>query len=156
MFLCGNPLEPLLAVTIAKFFIVISVFLFFVLSDAELSQNLADRPLEAVFTENSIIYLGTHDNNTFLVYLNCLNKQDKEKLCILLNVEKKNDLHIHFECMKQMMKNKSKMAIFQIQDLLLEGSEKRMNVPGRAESCWEYKVPKNYKKIFKHTLKKIR
>ena len=43
-------------------------------------------------------------------------------------------------------------VIIQIQDLLMQGGKYRMNVPGQAAGCWEYKVPKSYMKLAKKTL----
>ncbi len=106
--------------------------------------------------ENTIYYLGTHDNNTFVGFLNSLNKQEKTEFLTLLNIRTKNNKKICLECINKMMESKGGTVILQMQDFLLQDEKFRMNVPGRAEDCWEYKVPNNYKKKFIKTLSKIR
>lgn len=58
--------------------------------------------------------------------------------------------------MKQMLRSEAKYDVFQIQDLLMQGSFYRMNIPGVAFDQWEYKMPKRYKNKAKCTLKHIR
>ena len=95
--------------------------------------------------------LVTKNNEEFIN----LAKKKKIKLLELLGIDKKNNKEIHLECIRQMLQSKSDTVIIQIQDLLLEGAKFRMNVPGRAAGCWEYRVnPKKLKKI-PETINKI-
>ena len=103
-------------------------------------------------SENCLYYLGTHDNNTFMGYLKTLPKQDKLKFCNIMGIKMLNDKHIHLESIRKMMSSKSSNVIIQVQDLLMQGSKYRMNIPGQAADCWEYKLPKNYKKLAAKTL----
>ena len=105
--------------------------------------------------ENCIYYLGTHDNNTFMGYLKSLDKTQKNKLCKLINIKYQCNKKLHIKCMQKMLESKSELVVFQIQDLLLQGEKFRMNIPGKAAHCWEYKVPKNYAKKVQKTLSKI-
>lgn len=106
---------------------------------------------------NNIYYLGTHDNDTFIGYFNHLNEQSKNKFCTLLNLNKNTcDKKILLSVLRQVYFSKAKYDIFQIQDLLMQNSFYRMNVPGIAFNQWEYKMPKNYKNIAKKTLKLIK
>lgn len=104
---------------------------------------------------NEISYLGTHDNNTFVGYLSSLSSQKKQSLCDLLQIEKKNNKDITISCIKKLLDKKSKYVVLQLQDLLLQNSKHRMNIPGQAENCWEYRAPKNLEKFFKKNLRKI-
>ena len=103
-------------------------------------------------TENCLYYMGTHDNNTFLGYLKSLTKDKKLEFCNAMEIEPSGDKEIHLESIRKMLNSKSNAVIIQIQDLLMQGGKYRMNVPGQAAGCWEYKVPKNYMKLAKKTL----
>ncbi len=106
---------------------------------------------------NNIYYIGTHDNNTFLGYLENLDSTSKKHLCEILNSKEiNNNKKILISAMKQMLRSEAKYDVFQIQDLLMQGSFYRMNIPGVAFDQWEYKMPKRYKNKAKCTLKHIR
>ena len=106
---------------------------------------------------NNIYYIGTHDNNTFLGYLENLDSTSKKHLCEILNSKEiNNNKKILISAMKQMLRSEAKYDVFQIQDLLMQGSFYRMNIPGVAFNQWEYKMPKRYKNKAKCTLKHIR
>lgn len=106
-------------------------------------------------TKNSIYYLGTHDNNTYLGYLNSLSDEELDKVKSLLQVEAKDNQELLIQSVNKMLKSKSETIILQAQDFLLQREEERMNVPGRAEDCWHYRMPKNYQKLMKKTLLKL-
>ena len=89
---------------------------------------------------DSIYYLVTHDGNTFMGYLKEVSRKEKKLLCKALNIDSKNNKKILIECIKQMLKSSSDTIILSMQDLLFQGEKFRMNVPGRAEGCWEYRV----------------
>ena len=57
--------------------------------------------------------------------------------------------------MQKMLESKSDLVVVQIQDLLCQDGKSRMNVPGQAAGCWEYKMPKIYSKKVQKTLAKI-
>lgn len=112
--------------------------------------NLNNPHLPENVKENTIYYLGTHDNNTFTGYLSHICESEKLKLW-----QNKTDEEILIEHVKDMLNSKAKTIVLQIQDFLLQGEAFRMNIPGKTEGCWEYRVPKNFEKIFKKTLRKL-
>ena len=100
--------------------------------------------------ENSIYYLGTHDNNTFIGYISHICDSEKETMW-----GNKTNQEVLVEQVKEMLNSKAKTVVLQMQDFLMQGEKYRMNVPGQTEHCWEYRAPKHYKKVFKNTLNKI-
>jgi len=102
--------------------------------------------------KNCLYYLGTHDNNTFIGYLKSLNKGDRKKFCSLVGIKDTNAKKMHIECIKKMVESQSEIVILQIQDYLMQDEKYRMNVPGQAAGCWEYKMPKKYEKRVKALL----
>lgn len=104
--------------------------------------------------ENSVYYLGTHDNNTFLGFLKDSSIETKLQI-IKMTKSEKEDKDILVGCIKKMLASKSKTIILQIQDFLMQDKSARMNIPGTAVGCWEYRVPESYKKRFAKTIKAI-
>ena len=107
-------------------------------------------------SKNTIYYLGTHDNNTFIGFLNGLSFAELKTVCNLLNINLKPKREILISAINSMLASKSDIIILQAQDLLMQNEKFRMNIPGQAAHCWEYKLPINYKLRMKYTLSKIR
>jgi len=101
-----------------------------------------DNPyLPQQFTENSVVYTGTHDNDTTLGWFLSLNDEQKQFLYSYLKV--------HFGLDEQTVKipqslieiafaSKACLAIIPMQDILRLGSEHRMNTPGTIEKNWQW------------------
>ncbi len=95
------------------------------------------------YINNSIAYSGTHDNNTLLGYLwetpaeiktdimnycSCVPESWNEKGCEAI--------------IKTILASNAGLAVFPVQDLLGYGNDTRLNVPGRAEGNWLYRITK--------------
>lgn len=104
---------------------------------------------------NNIYYLGTHDNNTFIGFLDSLSRESKTKYLSNMQIKSHSNKAISIECMQKIISSNVKAVVFQIQDLLFEGAEHRMNIPGQAAGCWEYRAPKKYQKQITQNLTKI-
>lgn len=115
-----------------------------------------NRYLPEFVKKNEMYFLGTHDNNTFIGFLNDLGKYEKTKFCNLIGIENKNNKQILIDAIKQMLKSESETVVVTMQDLLLQDKNSRMNIPGQTENCWKYKLPKNYKTKAEKVLKKLR
>ena len=89
---------------------------------------------------NSCCYIGTHDNNTVLGWLESLSKQDR------LFAEKY--MHITEEegwpygMIRTGMSTASDLFVVQMQDLLELGADARMNVPGNPLGNWKWRMTK--------------
>ena len=119
----------------------------------EADKNL--RYLPTQLTDDCLYYLGTHDSNTFIGFLEALTKKQKENFCKLMQIENKNNKQILVDSVKQMLNSLSSVVILQMQDLLFQDGKSRINIPGQAAGCWEYKMPKRYKKRVRKALSKI-
>lgn len=94
------------------------------------------------YISNSVAYSGTHDNNTLFGYLwECSDSERKRvldycgfgggdwgKACPYL--------------LRAVFASPSALAVFPIQDLLMYGSDTRMNTPGVASGNWSYRITK--------------
>jgi 4-alpha-glucanotransferase len=83
---------------------------------------------------NSIVYTGTHDNDTTngWYYESGLDQAVKDYLKFYLNIE--NDDRFHQKFIKVAMMSVAKVCVIPIQDLLGYGSHFRMNTPGTLQS----------------------
>lgn len=97
------------------------------------------------YEKNSVAYLGTHDNNTFMGFLE--NKQAKSIICKYLNLPKNvsNEMVTHM-AIENLISTNSNVCILTMQDILCEGKEARINTPGTNRGNWIYKLPTTYAK----------
>ena len=92
------------------------------------------------YTENSVAYSGTHDNNTLLGYVWELTPETRREVFDYVG-ERTEDFTFGVESIvKTVMRSSCALAIFPIQDILCFGSDTRMNTPGKAEGNWGYRI----------------
>lgn len=93
------------------------------------------------YINNCIAYSGTHDNNTLLGYL--WETPTKDKIDVMNYCGCKPDLWNENGCdaiVRTIMTSAAGLSVFPIQDLLGYGNDTRLNVPGRAEGNWMYRI----------------
>lgn len=111
------------------------VFQFGFLSDGDSTHRPHNYP------ENCIAYTGTHDNNTLLGYLWELDDQKRNKMLEYCG----HTDHWKSGCrsiIRTVMQSHAKTVIMPIQDLLGYGSDTRLNIPGKADGNWAYRITK--------------
>jgi 4-alpha-glucanotransferase len=88
---------------------------------------------------NSIVYSGTHDNNTTLGWFRNSGKEVKDHLNDYLgyNVTEKNVVPVF---RRLALKSVSKVAVITMQDIVGMGEEALMNIPGSTEGNWIWRV----------------
>ena len=107
--------------------------------------------------ENNFYYIGTHDNNTLIGFLNTLDAKQKKQFFKLLNLNcNETNEQTAITIMRQVYHSKAKYVIFQIQDLLMQDEFYRMNIPGEAFGQWNYKMPQDYQAKVAETLALIK
>ena len=91
--------------------------------------------------ENSTAYIGTHDNDTFLGWLNSINENDRNYAKEYLNL--KDDGADNYRAIKRIFESKSNLAVVTMQDLLGIGSTGRINVPSTISDLnWSFRFRK--------------
>ena len=96
------------------------------------------------YEKNTIAYLGTHDNDTFMGFLK--DKKVKETACKYLNLPlDTEDETVTKMALETLIATNADVAILTMQDLLCEGSSERINTPGTTVGNWEYKLKEDYK-----------
>ena len=86
---------------------------------------------------NSVVYTGTHDNNTSLGWWRGLTKKEKDRIRDYLGPERPD-----MPCflINLAMASVANLCILPCQDILALGSKARFNTPGRATGNWEWQI----------------
>jgi 4-alpha-glucanotransferase len=101
----------------------------------------ADNPyLPHNFVHNTIAYTGTHDNATTRQWYEELPDYQRQNLWSYLKRAPGTSADAAPELMRLAWSSPAALAIAPLQDLLNLGSEARMNVPGRADGNWRWRV----------------
>jgi 4-alpha-glucanotransferase len=92
------------------------------------------------YERNSVVYTGTHDNNTVRGWFENGSSPDVHaRLSKYVGREVTVD-SVHWELIRLAMQSVSDMAIFPMQDLLGLGEDARMNLPGTLEDHWGWRL----------------
>ena len=99
--------------------------------------------------ENSVTYTGTHDNDTLVGYLSSLQEWEYARLVgILKPLLKQAGIGARPAGVKSTARAigllafsaRSRLAVLPMQDVLLTGSETRMNTPSTDSGNWQYRL----------------
>lgn len=88
---------------------------------------------------NSVVYTGTHDNDTTMGWFDTLNRKDKAFAKRYLNITSRKD--VHWEFIRAALASVSDTAIIPMQDYLGLGAEARMNIPSTLGNNWKWRMP---------------
>ncbi len=86
--------------------------------------------------QNSIIYTGTHDNDTTVGWYE---KREEEELRNLHRYLGPVDEPVHWALIRMAYRSVSNVAVIPMQDVLGLGSEARMNTPGKMGGNWTWR-----------------
>ncbi len=97
----------------------------------------ADNPyLPHNFNNNTVVYGGTHDNDTAIGWLASASPRERTFACKYLRTEGKE---INWDLIHAASQSVADIAIHSFQDILGLGFEHRMNLPGKSEGYWEWR-----------------
>jgi 4-alpha-glucanotransferase len=99
----------------------------------------SDNPhLPAQHEEQSVVYTGTHDNDTTLGWWDSLDAAARDSVrAHLLDP----DEPMPWALVRLALSSRARLAVVPAQDLLALGSETRMNTPGTATGNWTWRAP---------------
>lgn len=92
------------------------------------------------YTSNSVVYTGTHDNDTILGWLDAIGRKDRSFAKRYLNIKSNKD--IEWEFIRAALSCVSDTAIIPMQDYLGLGSEARINIPSTLGNNWKWRMVK--------------
>jgi len=100
----------------------------------------ADNPyLPHNYAPNTVVYTGTHDNNTTRGWFEALPEDQKRNVWNYLKRPAGNSDEVAWELIDLAWFSSAALAIAPLQDLLNLGAEARMNLPGSVEGNWRWR-----------------
>ncbi len=88
-------------------------------------------------SRNSVMYTGTHDNDTTLGWWNTQTKKDKEAVRQYLGHSARD---IPWDLIRLAEASVADLCIIPMQDVLGLGNEARMNLPGQGKGNWDWRM----------------
>ena len=92
------------------------------------------------YIHNSVVYTGTHDNDTTMGWYEKLPEKDKEFCDRYLNLSGKTPGEIKWEFIRAALSSVSDLAVIPMQDYLGLGSEARINTPSTLGDNWKWRM----------------
>lgn len=92
------------------------------------------------YSENCVVYTGTHDNETVVGWLAGLKKEEKEHIRNYLDDHKCPDKYLFHKILSLAMMSSAKTCIVPIQDCLGLDNSSRMNQPGTVGKNWAWRL----------------
>lgn len=92
-------------------------------------------------TKNSVVYTGTHDNDTAMGFLDSAPESELEFMRKYLRIS--NDESFNWAIIKSAMATVADTAIFQMQDFLGLDNSARINTPSVPEGNWQWRIDSN-------------
>ncbi len=98
------------------------------------------------YTEDCVAYSGTHDNDTLQGYLDSMPEGERAYLLDYCGATAREEAAA--AVIRTLLSSVARLAVFPMQDLLGIGGEGRINIPGRAEGNWAWRLPDDYLDTF--------
>ena len=92
------------------------------------------------YVKNTVVYTGTHDNDTIKSWYESLSEQEKDFCSEYSRMKNSNN---GFELVKLAFSSVADTAIIQLQDVLNVGNEGRINLPSTIGLNWKWRITKN-------------
>ena len=107
----------------------------FAFDDTENSDYLPHK-----YTENSIVYTGTHDNDTLVGWYETMSRKDKSFAREYMGCHHTPKKEMHWEFIRLAMASPAKLAVIPVQDYLGLGAEARINEPSTLGKNWKWRL----------------
>ncbi|HYO97384.1 MAG TPA: 4-alpha-glucanotransferase [Polyangiaceae bacterium] len=99
------------------------------------------------YPRRMVVYTGTHDNDTTVGWLHgaerCRDPEERERLELerqrALSYAGSDGREPHWDFIRLALASTANTALFPLQDLLGQGTEARINVPGSGSGNWDYR-----------------
>lgn len=95
------------------------------------------------YNENTIAYTGTHDNNTLLGYVWELDDERRRKMLEYCGYTDPDWNRGYDSILRSIYVSNAALAVFPIQDILGYGSDTRLNIPGKADGNWQFRITRD-------------
>ena len=88
---------------------------------------------------NCVCYTGTHDNDTTTGWYATASEKARDKVRRYMNTDASQ---VSWDFIRTCFGSPARFAIIPVQDLFCQGSDCRMNTPGKADGNWAYRMKK--------------
>ncbi len=88
------------------------------------------------YDHNTVVYTGTHDNNTTRGWFDATTERERAFACKYLHTDGEE---IHWDMIHAASQSVADIAIYPFQDILGLDAEHRMNLPGKPAGYWEWR-----------------
>ena len=102
--------------------------------------EVESRHLPHNYSENSVAYTGTHDNNTLLAYVFEASEEKRRELFAYCGYDGESFEDGCRAALRTMLASHASLVLFPIQDLLLFGADTRFNTPGVERGNWGFRI----------------
>jgi 4-alpha-glucanotransferase len=85
---------------------------------------------------NTVVYPGTHDNDTTLGWFRAADQRTRDHVCHYLRVD---GHEIAWDLLRAAYSSPARLSVVPLQDLLSLGAEARFNLPSKAEGNWQWR-----------------
>lgn len=92
------------------------------------------------FSDNCVVYTGTHDNDTVQGWLLSLSAADRQFVFDYLQIDEEDSTNLHWKMIALAMGSVADLCIIPMQDLLGLGREARMNTPSTLGENWSWRM----------------
>jgi len=97
------------------------------------------------FTQYSVAYTGTHDNNTFLAWIYELDPEARQRVLDYIGFEGDwtvggSNCTINKAWIRALYMSGASLVVIPIQDMLGYGADTRTNIPGTPEGNWRFRI----------------
>jgi 4-alpha-glucanotransferase len=99
--------------------------------------------LPANYSSDTVVYTGTHDNNTTRGWYEALSEEQRRTVSNCLSRTDVDASEIAGELLHRAWISRAALAIVPLQDVLNLGAEGRMNLPGSAVGNWCWRATEN-------------
>lgn len=100
-------------------------------------ENSSNAYLPHNHTVNSVVYTGTHDNDTTVGWFSSLHESAKNQVRTYLKVTGET---IAADLVRCALSSVGRLAIVPVQDIMSLGTEARLNTPGAASGNWQWRI----------------
>ncbi len=98
------------------------------------------------YTRNSVVYTGTHDNDTICGWFAALSPADREMAMDYMYGPKNRAAsqvdEVHWDVIRLALSSVANLAVIPVQDYLGLGTEARINVPSTLGENWKWRMKK--------------
>lgn len=99
--------------------------------------------LPHTYTENCVVYTGTHDNDTTRGWYHHVNKECRDFAKEYLHKHALDEDELAWDFIAMAMGSVAKLCVIPVQDYLCRGSEARINTPSTLGNNWVWRLKKD-------------